>query len=51
VVTEQVALYGTLTGEQRAPAPEPEVEAPAEEGARVLRMPPRSTRRRRAEGS
>jgi 2-aminoadipate transaminase len=51
VVTEQVALYGTLTGEQRAPAPEPEVEAPAEEGARVLRMPPRSARRRRAEGS
>jgi 2-aminoadipate transaminase len=51
VVTEQVALYGTLTGEQRARVPEPEVEAPAEEGARVLRMPPRSTRRRRAEGS
>jgi 2-aminoadipate transaminase len=51
VVTEQVALYGTLTGEQRAPVPEPEVEAPTEEGARVLRMPPRSARRRRAEGS
>src|SRR5919106_3909068 len=32
VVTEQVALYGTLTGEQRAPAPLPEAEEPAEEG-------------------
>jgi 2-aminoadipate transaminase len=51
VVTEQVALYGTLTGEQRAPASLQEAEEPAEEGARVLRMPPRSARGRRAEGS
>jgi 2-aminoadipate transaminase len=50
VVTEQVALYGTLTGEQRTPV-QPEAEEASEEGARVLRMPPRSARRRRAEGS
>jgi 2-aminoadipate transaminase len=49
VVAEQVALYGTLTGEDRAPAPK-RAPAPAEEpqpgdakGARVLPM-----RRRRA---
>ena len=65
VVAEQVALYGTLTGEHRAatgdrdePAreerrdrgPEREDERPRE-GARVLRMPSRADRGRRAEGS
>jgi 2-aminoadipate transaminase len=45
VVTEQVQLYGTLTGEHRAvAAPEPQ-EAP---GAEVVQMPTRSARERRA---
>jgi 2-aminoadipate transaminase len=48
VVAEQVALYGTLTGETRAPArgrpaAEPEPKPDAAEGARVVHM-----RRRRA---
>ena len=52
VVSEQVALYSTLTG-QRTPReseptrPEPEEER---EGARVVPMPGRGERRRRAEG-
>jgi 2-aminoadipate transaminase len=46
VVTEQVALYGTLTGEQRAP--EPRERAREEGGAEVLRMPTRAERERRA---
>jgi 2-aminoadipate transaminase len=51
VVTEQVALYGTLTGQDRPPArPEPG-EAAAEAGARVVRMPERRPRERRARGS
>jgi 2-aminoadipate transaminase len=52
VVAEQVALYGTLTGEDRAPARgrtaaprEPEPAPDAAEGARVVHM-----RRRRATG-
>jgi 2-aminoadipate transaminase len=47
VIAEQVALYGTLTGEARVPAAEP---APAAEpgGADVLRMPSRAERERRA---
>src|ERR671930_1093272 len=47
VVSEQVALYGTLTGETRAPA-RGRPEAPAEPGADVLRMPSRAERERRA---
>jgi 2-aminoadipate transaminase len=51
VVTEQVDLYGTLTGEHasvRVESP-PAVEDPA--GDNVLRLPKRSARSRRAEGS
>ena len=51
VVTEQVALYGTLTGEQRAPAAEPAASEAEGEGARVVRMPSRAERSRRAERS
>jgi 2-aminoadipate transaminase len=46
VVTEQVELYGTLTGER--PAAEAAPEPPAEEGAQVLRMPTPAQRERRA---
>jgi 2-aminoadipate transaminase len=51
VVTEQVELYGTLTGEHPAVRVEgpPAVEDPA--GDNVLRLPKRSDRSRRAEGS
>jgi 2-aminoadipate transaminase len=52
VVSEQVALYGTLTGEQR-PRQERPAERPASEDARggkVLRMPRRDRPDRRAEG-
>jgi 2-aminoadipate transaminase len=51
VVTEQVELYGTLTGEQRAVrvGNPPAVEDAA--GSNVLRLPKRSARSRRAEGS
>jgi 2-aminoadipate transaminase len=48
VVSEQVALYGTLTGAEQAPRPEPA--ARDEEGARILPMPSRAERARRAEG-
>jgi 2-aminoadipate transaminase len=49
VVTEQVKLYGTLTGEHQAvPRPEP-AEEPAD-GARVLPLPGRAERERRARG-
>ena len=51
VVTEQVELYGTLTGEHPAVRVE---EPPAVEdatGHNVLRLPKRSARSRRAEGS
>ena len=53
VITEQVALYGTLTGEQRPAAPEarPSEREREPEGARVVRMPSRSERSRRAERS
>jgi 2-aminoadipate transaminase len=47
VVTEQVQLYGTLTGEPT----EPERPAAEPKGARVLRLPTRVERDRRAEGS
>jgi 2-aminoadipate transaminase len=45
VVTEQVELYGTLTGEQPARRAEP---APQAGGAEVVPMPTRSRRERRA---
>jgi 2-aminoadipate transaminase len=51
VVTEQVELYGTLTGEHQAarvdepPAPDPAL------GDNVLSLPKRAARSRRAEGS
>jgi 2-aminoadipate transaminase len=50
VVTEQVELYGTLTGERPAVRVEgpPAVEDPF--GDNVLRLPKRSARSRRAEG-
>jgi 2-aminoadipate transaminase len=48
VVTEQVALYGTLTGEHEPP----EVEQPQQTGgADVLRLPDRAERSRRARGT
>jgi len=48
VVTEQVQLYGTLTGEIEAvQAPEPE-EPGAEPGAEILQMPLRTTDPRRS---
>ena len=48
VVKEQVALYGTLTGESAAPEP-PAAEPPgADDEARVVRMPSREERARRA---
>jgi 2-aminoadipate transaminase len=51
VVTEQVALYGTLTGEpsRQSPAAGRQDEEPGV-GGDVVRMPSRSERRRRAEG-
>jgi 2-aminoadipate transaminase len=59
VVTEQVELYGTLTGETRAVTEEDlareaeraAAEAPEAEGARVLPMPTRAERDRRAKGT
>src|SRR3954471_18907475 len=51
-VTEQVALYGTLTGEQRAAPAEPVRSSEREgEDARVVRMPTPAERTRRAERS
>jgi 2-aminoadipate transaminase len=53
VVTEQVQLYGTLTGELEAvklpeePAPV-EIDEPLPRGADILQMPDRSERARRA---
>jgi 2-aminoadipate transaminase len=47
VVTEQVKLYGTLTGER----PAVRVEEPAPAEANVLRLPERAERERRAKGS
>jgi 2-aminoadipate transaminase len=49
VITEQVELYGTLTGERpalREPAPEP---APEAGGASVVALPDRAERERRAQ--
>ena len=52
VVKEQVALYGTLTGEV-APArhEEPAAEPPGAPGARVVELPSRAARDRRAGGT
>jgi 2-aminoadipate transaminase len=47
VVTEQVELYGTLTGER----PAARVEKPAAADDNVLRLPERGERERRAKGS
>jgi 2-aminoadipate transaminase len=47
VVTEQVDLYGTLTGER----PAVRVEEPAPADSNVLRLPERAERERRAKGS
>jgi 2-aminoadipate transaminase len=47
VVTEQVELYGTLTGER----PAVRVEKPAAADDNVLRLPERGERERRAKGS
>ena len=49
VVTEQVELYGTLTGERPAAEVEQPAVAPASDN--VLRLPGRSERERRAKGS
>jgi hypothetical protein len=48
-VKEQLALYGTLTGEERTAAPSEE-RARSAEGARVLPLPRRRRAGRRAEG-
>jgi len=50
VVREQVELYGTLTGETAAPSRTAPEERPAADEARVLRMPSREQRARRAGG-
>jgi 2-aminoadipate transaminase len=49
VVAEQVALYGTLTGESGAAKPTP-AEPPAGEGAEIVHMPTRKSREGRARG-
>jgi 2-aminoadipate transaminase len=48
VVKEQVALYGTLTGAEQAPASEPRTAADEPAGADVVQMPPRRREERRA---
>ena len=49
VIKEQVALYGTLTGELDPVREEPR--AAEEEGGRVVELPRRASRGRRARGS
>jgi 2-aminoadipate transaminase len=53
VVKEQMNLYGTLTGEPAAPRSQPAEEQPAEDegGARVVELPRRDDRARRARRS
>jgi 2-aminoadipate transaminase len=51
VVTEQVELYGTLTGEHPAVRVEDRAAVEDAGGDNVLRLPKRSARSRRAEGS
>jgi 2-aminoadipate transaminase len=48
VVTEQVQLYGTLTGEMQAVELPPAAEEPLPGGADILRLPDRAERARRA---
>ena len=48
VITEQVQLYGTLTGEHQAVELPPVEQPPAEGGAEILPMPDRAERARRA---
>src|SRR3954470_14466963 len=48
VIKEQVALYGTLTGEVKAPAGDAAPPARAEESADVLPLPSREERARRS---
>jgi 2-aminoadipate transaminase len=50
VVTEQMELYGTLTGEYRAAQPETGTLAEPEPAPNVLRMPTREQRDRRSTG-
>ena len=50
VVTEQVELYGTLTGETRTAPEERRPAARASGGAQVVRLPGRAGRERRAGG-
>jgi 2-aminoadipate transaminase len=50
VVTEQVELYGTLTGEHEAASAEPAIAAPPDRApADILRMPTPGERKRRAD--
>jgi 2-aminoadipate transaminase len=50
VIAEQVALYGTLTGQRPADVPEPRQPAPAAEDlANILQLPRRERRRREAQ--
>ncbi|MCW2968408.1 MAG: putative transcriptional regulator, GntR family [Solirubrobacteraceae bacterium] len=51
VIREQVALYGTLTGQAPPPPPVGEEPAPAEGMADVVEMPGRSRRQQRRSGS
>jgi 2-aminoadipate transaminase len=50
VVTEQMELYGTLTGEHRAARPDGSAPTEAEPTAEVLRMPTAEERGRRSTG-
>jgi 2-aminoadipate transaminase len=50
VVAEQVALYGTLTGSSKAPAPAVEADPDASEGAQIVQMPSRRRGEGRAQG-
>ncbi len=51
VITEQVELYGTLTGRQAEPQPAQAPEAAAQPGAQVLPLPRRTTDARKSAGS
>jgi len=51
VIKEQVALYGTLTGEQAEAAVAPPAEVEPDEGGRVVELPRRADRERRARRS
>ena len=51
VVKEQVALYGTLTGEFEAPRPAPSADVEPQEDARVVELRRRPGRGRRASGA